>query len=327
MENAVLDVLMPVYNAEKYLEESIESIIQQSYQNWNLLIIDDGSDDRSLEIIKQYLKFDKRIHFRTRENLGLVATLNELVSWSEAPLIARMDADDLCEVDRLERQINYLQENPDVKIVGCWVETFGSKNEIWHYRQFDDQIRITSLFGKCSLLVGALLATRDVFENYKFDKKYRHLEDYDFICRILAEKKYKMASVRKILYRYRQHSDSVIYKNEGHREVFYKRRLAKHLMDMGIELSVLEFEGYLDFIRCNFINKAEIKNVAEIVKKVHACISLSVSDENREFAYRWLLFCKKNLPLNTYYAEFFLHFGDDKFVFTECKEQYIENAA
>jgi glycosyltransferase involved in cell wall biosynthesis len=326
LNNAAVDVLLPVYNAEKYLEESIESIIHQTYKDWNLLIIDDGSTDCSLEIIKLYAQKDSRIHFRTRQNFGLVATLNELVKWSSAPLIARMDADDISVVDRLEKQLNYLQESTDVQIVGCWAETFGSKHEVWHYRQFDEQIRITSLFGKCCLLIAALLAKREVFENYIFDTKYTHLEEYDFISRIVVEKKYNMACVRKVLYRYRQHDDSVIYKNKDHRKVFYQKRLANHLIGMGIKLNTKEFDHYLDFIRCNYVSSVNIKSIAEIVKKVYTCITLSVPDENREFAYRWLLFCKKNRPINTYYTDFFRHFGDHSFVFIECKKQYIENA-
>ena len=97
----LISVILPVYNGEKYLKESIESILNQTYTNFEFIIIDDGSKDSSLEIIKEYEKEDERIIVISRENKGLVASLNEGIATAKGKYIARMDADDVSLSERL----------------------------------------------------------------------------------------------------------------------------------------------------------------------------------------------------------------------------------
>jgi glycosyltransferase involved in cell wall biosynthesis len=113
-----VSVLMPVYNAERYLAKAVESILRQTFTNFEFIIINDGSTDSSLEILKDYALQDRRIHLVSRENRGLVKTLNESISLVRAPLIARMDADDIAMPDRLKVQKEYLVSNPEVLCVG-----------------------------------------------------------------------------------------------------------------------------------------------------------------------------------------------------------------
>lgn len=109
--NPIISVVMPVYNAEKYLDESIESILKQTYQNFEFIIINDGSIDKSLEIIKKYQNQDERIVLISRENKGLVASLNEGIAKAKGKYIARMDADDVSLSERLETQLKYMITN------------------------------------------------------------------------------------------------------------------------------------------------------------------------------------------------------------------------
>ncbi|MEQ4894891.1 glycosyltransferase family A protein, partial [Escherichia coli] len=109
----LITVIMPVYNAEKYIYESIKSILVQSYSNFEFIIINDGSKDSSGKIIENFLD-DTRIRYINRENKGLVFTLNEAISLSRGNYIARMDADDISHPLRLEKQLNFLLENPDI---------------------------------------------------------------------------------------------------------------------------------------------------------------------------------------------------------------------
>lgn len=120
----LVSIIMPVYNNAEYLKEAIESIINQTYQNWELIVIDDGSVDESCNIIMSYLKKEKRIKLISRENMGLVYSLNEGIEYARGEFIARMDGDDLCSPDKIEKQINYMWENPDVQIVGTNVKLF-----------------------------------------------------------------------------------------------------------------------------------------------------------------------------------------------------------
>ncbi|WP_017752682.1 glycosyltransferase family 2 protein [Clostridium tyrobutyricum] len=113
-----ISVVMPVYNAEKYLKESIESILNQTYKNFEFIIINDGSIDSSLNIINTYAKKDNRIIVISRENKGLVHSLNEGIKLAKGKYIARMDADDISMPDRLEKQVNYLDKYEDISILG-----------------------------------------------------------------------------------------------------------------------------------------------------------------------------------------------------------------
>ncbi len=90
-----ISVVMPVYNAEKYIKQAVESILNQSFSDFEFIIINDGSTDGTLAILENYVKEDERIHLISRENKGLVATLNEGIDLAGSPLIARMDADDI----------------------------------------------------------------------------------------------------------------------------------------------------------------------------------------------------------------------------------------
>ncbi|MDO6558195.1 glycosyltransferase family 2 protein [Paraglaciecola chathamensis] len=315
----IIQVLMPVFNADRYLELAIESIRGQSFLEWELLIIDDGSTDESLEIIKAVATKDSRITWRARENRGLVSTLNELVEWSTSPFLARMDADDICSERRLERQLYYLEE-ADLDIVGCWAEVFGTKNEVWHFRQFHEDIHITSVFGKSCMLIASLLCRRKVFEDYSFNPEYVHLEEYDFISRIVADNKYKLGGLREVLYLYRQHNDSVIYQHKEYRDKRYKQRLFEHLQALGVHLKPKEFEYYLKFIRSENVPVAELDDLAKVVEKAFINISPNRPDDNCEFQYRWLLYCKTHMAEKNieYYVNKYIK--NDDIVFLEYKE-------
>lgn len=113
-----VSVILPVYNAADTLDRAIISIVEQDFHAFELLIADDGSSDSSLEIIQSWATRDQRIRFVTRENRGLGTTLNELIALASCPYIARMDADDISLPHRLQAQVDFLDSNPNVVLVG-----------------------------------------------------------------------------------------------------------------------------------------------------------------------------------------------------------------
>ena len=113
-----LTIAMPVYNAERYFEEAIESILAQTYKDFRFDIVDDGSTDNSKAIIERYAKQDSRIHLISRPNTGIIGALCDAVDASTCPLIARMDADDIAIPTRLEKQIAFMDANPDLVVSG-----------------------------------------------------------------------------------------------------------------------------------------------------------------------------------------------------------------
>jgi GT2 family glycosyltransferase len=118
-----ISVCMPVYNAERYLAEAVESILAQTYRDFEFIIIDDGSTDRSLAILERYAAQDARIRLSSRPNAGLVVRLNEMVAEARSDIIAQMHADDIAMPERLARQLDFLNAHPEVVVVGCRILT------------------------------------------------------------------------------------------------------------------------------------------------------------------------------------------------------------
>jgi glycosyltransferase involved in cell wall biosynthesis len=122
---------MSVYNAEQFLASAINSILTQSFSDFELLILDDGSNDGSRAIIEDYAARDSRIRPIFRANKGLIVSLNQLLAEARAPIIARMDADDISLPERFARQYAFLQENPDYGVVGCWTDEMDEHGSPW----------------------------------------------------------------------------------------------------------------------------------------------------------------------------------------------------
>lgn len=138
---------MSVYNGEKYLAEAIESILNQTYKNFELIIINDGSKDNSVEIIKNYMKQDNRIVLIDRENKGLPYSLNEGISVAKGEYIARMDADDISLPTRFEKQVDYMQKN-ELDVCGSYIKLFGDnrKEQVIKNPITNEDIRFSLLF-------------------------------------------------------------------------------------------------------------------------------------------------------------------------------------
>ncbi len=128
MKKPKVTVLLPVYNGEGYLAEAIESILQQTLRDFEFLIINDGSTDHSLEIVSHYK--DSRLHIVSRSNKGLIATLNEGIELAKAPLIARMDQDDISKPDRLSKQVGDMERHPETILLGSGAQIIDSTGAI-----------------------------------------------------------------------------------------------------------------------------------------------------------------------------------------------------
>lgn len=127
----LISVVMPVYNAADFLRPALDSIINQTYKNWELIAVDDASTDASQKILKEYQAKDKRIKvLKNINNLGVSKSANKAISHAKGDYIARMDADDICYPDRFEKQTSYLQDNPDTLAVGMQCHLINEKEEI-----------------------------------------------------------------------------------------------------------------------------------------------------------------------------------------------------
>lgn len=233
-KNIELSVLMPVYNGEKYLKESIESILTQTYREFEFIIINDGSTDKSLEIIEYYSSLDNRIKVISRENKGLVYSLNEGVKLSTGRYIARMDADDISYKDRFQKQIDYLLDNQDVYILGTFVEAIGNSekkefienyfNQTWDENSAKERIK------ECCMILHptAMIKREALIELKGYRNKYNIMEDDDLWIRAF-KKGYKISNYSEVLLKYRLHNESKSNTERDDSDIYLKQKINMRL--------------------------------------------------------------------------------------------------
>ena len=204
-----ISVLIPVYNAASFLEEALNSILRQTFQSFEVILIDDGSTDSSMRIADRLRARDGRIRIIREEHKGIVASLNLGISSAKGKYIARMDADDISLRARLKRQHAYLENHPDIGVCGCQLKTTGEgRTHRFRYERNHEAIVCTLLF-EPAMPHAASMFRKDILltgaEAYRTD--YPHTEDYDLWIR-LADKT-RFATLPSVLYLYRQHSAQV----------------------------------------------------------------------------------------------------------------------
>ena len=209
--NPEISVVMPAYNAEKYIEEAIQSILDQSFKDFEFIIINDGSADNTLNLVQEFQKKDDRIVLIDRENMGLVHSLNEGISKSKGEYIARMDADDISLENRFIEQLKFMKSN-SVDICGSSVQLFTGKNDIkvWSYPLLDRDIKFSLLFS-CTFAHPGVMMRRRIFSSLRY-RDCKYAEDYRLWVDA-ALSKFKMANINKVLLKYRLHENQVSCKN------------------------------------------------------------------------------------------------------------------
>lgn len=204
---------MSVYNAEKYIEEAIQSVLNQTYNNFEFIIINDGSKDNSLKIIEKFLSKDDRIILIDRENKGLVSSLNEGILKSKGNFIARMDADDICLPNRFEEQLNFMKKNSDVGVCGSWIKLFGEdfKSKVWKIPSNDQRLKAELLFSSCFAHPSVMIRKNVLLDNdFLYDESYTHAEDFELWIRLSNVTNF--ANINMVLLKYRLVKDSVSHK-------------------------------------------------------------------------------------------------------------------
>ncbi len=198
----MISVLLAVYNGEKYLRDAIDSILNQTYTDFEFIIINDGSKDNSKEVILSYN--DQRIvYVENEKNIGLSATLNKGIDLCTREYIARMDCDDFSLHHRFDRQVAYLNQHSNVGIVGSWTKVLGSQ-KVYTFPEHNDYIKARMLFN--SMLSHPVVMMRKAMLNQyglRYDKNYRYSQDYDLWVR--AQQYFEIANIQEVLLEYREH--------------------------------------------------------------------------------------------------------------------------
>lgn len=213
MPTPAISVAMSVYNGERFLAPAIESVLAQDFRDFEFLILDDGSTDASEQIVRRYAGLDSRIRPIVRENRGLIASLNEMIAIADAPIIARMDADDVCRPDRFSKQIAFLAARPDYGVVGTWSEDIDENDAPYRVDMDDhplDHAGFLSAIDRGAPLIchpAAMFRRECLLRVGCYHAAFRHCEDYDLWLRLASVT--KLGNVPERLIRYRHYDNQV----------------------------------------------------------------------------------------------------------------------
>ena len=205
-----VSVVMPVFNGEKYLREAIESILNQTFTDFEFLILNDGSTDLSVEIVESY--DDERIRLvHSEKNQGLVPTRNKAIGLARGEYIAVLDCDDVSSPQRLEKQVAFMDAHPDVGVCGAWIQTIGEiAGNIWDFPTDDATIRSRLLF-ESVLPHSSVMMRKRVLDEHKlrYNPLYNHTAAEDYELWVRCSKHTKLANIPEVLTYYRLHESNI----------------------------------------------------------------------------------------------------------------------
>ena len=231
----LVSVIMPVYNRELYLGEAIESILSQTFTDFELIIVDDGSTDRSPDIIRDYQSRDDRLRFiLLQQNGGQAAARNRGIDEANSRFIAFMDSDDVSLPDRLRRQVSFLQQNPDIGAVGTYAQATSHDLSPTFVRRLpcDHALIVYNFFTfNPALFLGTLLIRQEPLRELSgFDPTLRFGEEGDFYARLFLNTSIRVANLPDILYLVRQHdTNNSSSKSYHHQQMSNAHRLISSL--------------------------------------------------------------------------------------------------
>ena len=243
MKKNKVTVLMPVYNGEKYLREAVDSILNQTYTNFDFLIINDGSTDNTLKILQSYN--DNRIKIiDNKENLGLIQTLNKGLRLASGEFIARMDADDISLPVRLEKQINYLIKQNEVGVLGSQadiINDLGEKIDFYMVPNSHNMIAWMLLFGRSFIHPSVMFRRSAIEEAEGYNASSLYMEDYELWISLV--KKTRFANLSETLIKYRTSKDSIsrrMVDQQQQNVLTAKKKFIEEILNKEINIEILK---------------------------------------------------------------------------------------
>ena len=316
----LVSVVMPIFNAEQFVSQAIESILQQSYRQLELILVNDGSSDKTLAILKKYAYQDPRIKLISRANRGLVFSLNEAIDHSNGEWIVRMDADDIAINSRIKEQLDQVSRfNAD--ICGSWTQYFGAGYPgIWRSYESDRAIKVDMLF-RCPLSHPTVMVRSNILKKYKYSEKWDFAEDYDLWIR-LALAGYKFTNVQKPLLKYRRHVNQISTKTYQEQRAWSKKAqsiyasVMSERLDLNPNLMLSYLGCYNDSLNVNSLEalsvffRSMISNDCQSRKALH--------DGIKRVAYR-----VATVKKNSYFNNRLLYIFGGKFSFFEKNQIFL----
>ena len=201
-----VSVLMPVYNADEFLSEAIESVLNQTFRDFELIVIEDGSTDTSADILRTVRDPRLRI-IDNGTNLGLIRSLNQGIGLARGQYIARMDADDISLPDRFAKQVAFLDGHPEIAVCGTWFRTIGIHDRIHKHPAKHQDIVEDLLHVGCVIGHPTVMFRKSAVDEIQYESAFEHAEDYRLWARLSS--RFKLANLPEVCLLYRTHAEQV----------------------------------------------------------------------------------------------------------------------
>jgi len=261
IKEELISIIMPVFNSEDYIEDSILSILNQTYKNFELIILDDGSTDDSKQVIEQYSEIDSRIRpFYSLMNIGIVNRLNEGISLAKGAIIARMDSDDISLPNRLEIQLIFLINNPLIDVVGTstiTIDVNGDQTDIIRRSTNSLHLYWISFFSNPLSHPTVMFKKESVLAAGGYMLNQYPVEDFELWLRVM--KSGRISNIDEPLLKYRVHSNSISKSNADFQLNKFKNLLDNHWQTNGID------NVDLCLMNVSFLN---LKHTEHTIKKI-----------------------------------------------------------
>lgn len=242
-----ISIVIPFYNAEDYLLDCIKSVFAQTHKDWELILIDDGSKDKSLAIA-QSIDDDRVRVYSDGQNKKLAARLNEIVDLVKYDLVARMDADDLMSPTRIEKQLKIIQNNPNIDLVSTGLYSMTNEKKITGFRFHPtSKITIHDLLRKngCGVVHASIVARKDWLKRNPYDESMKIAQDYDLWLRSSKNNDFNIFLIGEPLYYYREEGSLnpkkmlLAYRNERKMYWKYYKKEAFYLISKSFFKSII----------------------------------------------------------------------------------------
>lgn len=268
-------VLMSVYNEERYLDEAIRSILNQTFTDFEFIIINDGSTDGTLDILRKYEQVDSRILVHNQANRGLTASLNRGGELANGKYIARMDADDISTPNRLERQVCYFNDHPYLALLGTWAEAIDERGRIlWKICPPADPILLKwRMLFKNNIIHSSVMFNKEKSINLGgYNPNIAFAQDYDLWTRMMRH--YDIAQLPEILVHLRDHSAQITAKHFEDQKEMENQSVLRNIQYL------LKEEFSLEDIRAlgltledrPIANPEQLKRAADLLKDLYVAV-------------------------------------------------------
>ena len=263
----IVSVIMPAYNCKDYISEAIESILIQTFSDFEFIIIDDASTDETFQIICSFS--DPRIRiYRNNHNRGIVYCLNEFIPKASGKYIARMDADDIALPDRLELQVRFMEENDHIGVLGTWVKILRLKiSDCYQIYPISPEENKVYLLNYPTIVHSTALIRKSLFDQLDliYDHKRHYVEEYELWTRLVLIT--NLCNLPKVLLYVRkwENSTSAKFRKQQQLKIFQIRRnLYQSILDR--PLTQVETEFISEEMKINFINLSLISKFLRDIK-------------------------------------------------------------